>query len=64
MAHLAELAALLDKCRSEGRARSDIAGILDEIFRRVLLSGGRVLAVRAEDMPGGAQIAGIFRYAP
>ncbi|MBF6414184.1 hypothetical protein IU441_13505 [Nocardia cyriacigeorgica] len=38
-------------------------GILDEICRRVLLSGGQVLAVRAADMPDGAQIAGILRYA-
>lgn len=107
VAQLAELAGLLDKRRSEGRASTDFAdlaraatfgnvdtllvdidaavpgtispddgavtfdapsdtetpGILDEICRRVLLSGGRVLAVRAADMPGGAQIAGIFRYA-
>ncbi|WP_280236884.1 hypothetical protein [Nocardia cyriacigeorgica] len=107
-AQLAELAALVDKRRGEGRASTDIAdlaraatfgnvdtllvdidasvpgaisaddgavtfdtsadtetpGVLDEICRRVLLSSGRVLAVRAEDMPGGAQIAGILRYAP
>lgn len=41
----------------------DTPGILDEISRRVLLTGGRVLAVRAEDLPGATQIAGILRYA-
>ncbi|MFE3442853.1 hypothetical protein ACFXNW_07465 [Nocardia sp. NPDC059180] len=108
VAQLHELAAVMDKRRSEGRAGTDVAdlaraatfgnvdtllvdidasvpgtispddgavtfdastdtetpGILDEICRRVLLSSGRVLAVRTEDMPGGAQVAGILRYAP
>jgi len=36
----------------------------DEIARRVLLTGGRVLAVRGTDIPGGAPAAGILRYAP
>jgi hypothetical protein len=39
-------------------------GVVDEIARRVLLTGGRVLAVRAADMPGGGTLAAIFRYAP
>jgi hypothetical protein len=38
-------------------------GIVDEIARRVLLHGGRVLAVRAEDVPGGGPVAAILRYA-
>jgi hypothetical protein len=38
-------------------------GVVDEIARRVLLSGGRVLAVRRPDLPGGAPTAGILRYA-
>ncbi|MGW0178553.1 baeRF11 domain-containing protein [Nocardia sp. NPDC003345] len=38
-------------------------GVLDEITRRVLLTGGRVLAVRAADLPGDAQAAGLLRYA-
>ncbi|WP_328397249.1 baeRF11 domain-containing protein [Nocardia sp. NBC_00416] len=42
---------------------TDAPGILDEISRRVLLTGGRVLAVRAADLPDGAQAAGILRYA-
>jgi hypothetical protein len=38
-------------------------GVVDEIARRVLLSGGRVLAVRAPDVPGGGPVAAILRYA-
>jgi Bacterial archaeo-eukaryotic release factor family 8 len=38
-------------------------GVIDEIAGRVLLSGGRVLAVRGPDLPGGAPAAGILRYA-
>jgi hypothetical protein len=38
-------------------------GVVDEIVRRVLLSGGRVLAVRAPDVPGGGAVAAILRYA-
>jgi hypothetical protein len=38
-------------------------GVVDEIARRVLLSGGRVLAVRSADVPGGGPVAGILRYA-
>jgi len=29
---------------------------------RIILSGGRVLAVRAQDIPGGQPIAAILRY--
>jgi release factor family 11 len=38
-------------------------GVVDEIARRVWLNGGRVLAVRREDVPGGGSAAGILRYA-
>ncbi len=38
-------------------------GVVDEIARRVLLSGGRVLAVRGSDVPGGGPVAAILRYA-
>jgi hypothetical protein len=38
-------------------------GVVDEIARRVLLSGGRVLAVRAPDVPGEGPVAAILRYA-
>ena len=38
-------------------------GVVDEIARRVLLSGGRVLAVRRPDVPGGGPLAAILRYA-
>jgi len=38
-------------------------GVVDEIARRVWLAGGRVLAVRREDVPGGGPVAAILRYA-
>ena len=38
-------------------------GVVDEIARRVLLHGGRVLAVRRDDVPGGGTLAAILRYA-
>jgi hypothetical protein len=37
-------------------------GVVDEIARRVLLARGRVLAVRADDIPDGAPLAAILRY--
>lgn len=37
-------------------------GILDEIARRVWLAGGRVLAVRRDDIPRRAAVAAILRY--
>jgi hypothetical protein len=39
-------------------------GITDEIARRVLRNGGRVLAVRAFEVPMGGQAAAILRYTP
>lgn len=39
-------------------------GVADEIARRVWLSGGRVLAVRRDDVPGQNSVAAILRYAP
>ena len=38
-------------------------GVVDEITRRVHLNGGRVLAVRAAEVPGGGPAAAILRYA-
>lgn len=38
-------------------------GVVDEIVRRVWLSGGRVLAVRRDDIPGRGSVAAILRYA-
>lgn len=38
-------------------------GLVDEIARRVWRNGGRVLAVRSDDIPGGASLAAILRYA-
>ncbi len=37
-------------------------GVLDEIARRTYLTGGRVLAVRDEDIPDAAALAAILRY--
>ncbi|HEX7162055.1 MAG TPA: hypothetical protein VF223_12565, partial [Trebonia sp.] len=44
----------------------DAAGyeVVDEITRRVWLNGGRVLAVRRDDVPGQNPVAAILRYAP
>jgi release factor family 11 len=39
-------------------------GVGDEIARRVWLTDGRVLAARAEDIPGGGPAAAVLRYAP
>ncbi len=38
-------------------------GLTDEIARRVMLTGGRVLAVRADDIPDGGPVAAMLRYA-
>jgi hypothetical protein len=38
-------------------------GVVDEIAARALASGARVLAVRQADLPGGASLAAILRYA-
>jgi hypothetical protein len=37
-------------------------GVVDEIARRVWLNGGRVLAVRSDDVPGSGSVAAILRY--
>jgi len=37
-------------------------GVVDEIARRVLLTGGKVLAVRRDDIPGQSSVAAILRY--
>lgn len=37
-------------------------GVIDEICRRVILSGGTVLAVRADEVPAGGPAAAILRY--
>lgn len=37
-------------------------GVVDEIARRTLRAGGRVLAVRRDDIPGGGDLAAILRY--
>jgi hypothetical protein len=37
-------------------------GVVDEIARRTWLTGGRVLAVRREDIPGQGALAAVLRY--
>lgn len=37
-------------------------GVVDELCRRVILSGGTVLAVRADEVPGDGPAAAILRY--
>jgi hypothetical protein len=44
-------------------ASASTYGVVDEIARRVLLSGGRVLSVRKADIPEGKPLAAILRYA-
>lgn len=39
-----------------------VGGVVDEIARRALLSSSRVIAVRSDDMPAGAEVAAILRY--
>jgi hypothetical protein len=41
----------------------EVHDVIDEIARRTWLSGGRVLAVRKDDIPGRGQVAAILRYA-
>jgi len=37
-------------------------GIVDEIVSRTFLAGGRVIAARRDDIPGGGPLAAILRY--
>lgn len=37
-------------------------GIIDEIAKRAIATGARVLAVRSEDLPSGADLNAILRY--
>jgi hypothetical protein len=43
-------------------ASAESYDVLDEIAGRVLLSGGRVLAVRSEDLPDRVLLAAVLRY--
>ena len=45
----------------EGRPEQTY-GIVDEIARRALLTGARVLGVRQNDIPNGAPLAATLRY--
>jgi hypothetical protein len=41
---------------------ADSYGVVDEIARRAWLAGGKVLAVRRDDIPHGSSVAAILRY--
>jgi hypothetical protein len=41
----------------------DTYGVVDAIAARAMATGAKVLAVRAADIPNGAQLAAILRYA-
>lgn len=43
--------------------RAETYGVVDEIARRTLLAGGRVVSARRSDVPGGGDVAAILRYA-
>lgn len=43
-------------------ASAETHGVLDQIATRVLMTGGRVLAMRREEIPGDAALAAILRY--
>jgi hypothetical protein len=45
-----------------GPDRPDEYGVVDEIARRAFLTGGRVVAVRGDDVPGGGPAAAILRF--
>lgn len=46
----------------DGAPDANDYGMADEIARRTFLNGGRVLAVRAEDIPDGKPLAAVFRF--
>jgi hypothetical protein len=43
--------------------KAETYGVVDEIARRTLLAGGRVVSARRADVPGGGDVAAILRYA-
>lgn len=45
-----------------GAAGADSYGVVDEIARRTLKAGGRIVSARAADVPGGGALAAILRY--
>jgi hypothetical protein len=42
--------------------KAETYGVVDEIARRTLLAGGRVVSARRADVPGGGALAAILRY--
>jgi len=42
--------------------KAETYGVADEIARRTLLAGGRVVSARRGDVPGGGVLAAVLRY--
>ncbi|WP_125610551.1 hypothetical protein [Specibacter cremeus] len=47
----------------DGTADANNYGVVDEVLRRSFLADARILAVRAEDVPGGGPVAAMLRFA-
>jgi hypothetical protein len=45
-----------------GGQRATTYGVVDEIAKRALLTGARVLGVRTDDLPNRAPLAATLRY--
>lgn len=43
-------------------ASAETHGVIDQIVIRTFLAGGRVLALRRDEIPGGGELAAILRY--
>jgi hypothetical protein len=48
--------------RIDASAAADDGGLVDDIARYVIRGGGRVLALRAADLPDGQEVAALFRH--
>lgn len=63
----ARVAGSIDDATGAVSFADDDAGeldVVDEIARRVHQTGGNVLVVRGDDVPGGGPMAGVLRYLP
>jgi hypothetical protein len=49
--------------RLDGTGGGPAYGVIDEIARRTYRARGRILAVRADDIPGGEPLAAVLRFA-
>ena len=58
-AEIKETSGVLSLAKAAGPSQYDV---LDEIAGRTISAGGRVLAVRSQDIPGGGPTAALLRY--